>query len=995
VDDGLPSNQVNCLYQDSIGRLWIGTDAGIAIFDGTSFEIINKQEGLASNDVRAITQDERGNFWFACYDGGLTKFDGKKFVSYTKENGLHGNFIRRLYYSKTYKTLFVGANDGFYTYKGGRFEYFGKANGKLSQDCIVLGFLEGRDFIYVLPFKYNLMKYYPATETVSIVKDDPIDTLTWRNITSVFVTSKGDTIWGNRFNVVGRNGMKRLQTKNRGNVYNMCEDSQGNAWFPIFGSVNYGILRYDGVNLENLSSSFGLDDIKLNYVAFDKNTSTLWLATDRKGLIKVPRNSFIQFELSKIAPGAHEFRKLYDFNGIKHIVFKDQVVRMTPDGSVNSIPVSFITQYPPLKRVLDKLPVDSRWHKPEFNEMAKDTAGNLWLGSAKGIFRLSTDERQITHSIVFDKYFRWGTIAFDSNDDLYNWGYWEDTLAIIRQPNQFPTPDFSKYTMADVSLPREITRMLPVGKGMLFSSLYGGLFLSDSKSFTHLNKTCPTLSDHVSDICQDLNGNIVYCTNTGEIGIGSLPDGTFNLKYHLDSLNPVYGRNFIWLVCDKKNNLYVGTNKGMLLVNLPKLYSDGTRETRFFTNAEGYSDYSVTSPIVDVGGNVWVASQNTLIKIDTKSIISSTAGKSIIVLTSLETTDSTYCFSSIPDAVVPAQNETGWVFPYHSNNLTFHFNCVNLLNPDKDQFSIKLDGFDKSFKNIGSDRKITYTNLPAGRYTFQVRVYNLNTLQEQTQTIFKFKIKTPYWQTWWFIAVCFAILVGMAILFYYWRLNRVRKAALTKLEIAELEMQALQSQMNPHFIFNVFNSLQRYILERDAHKGVRLLSDFSNMIRQTFTLSSKKVITLQEEITYLNSYLKLEQERFVGKFQFEIVADPDLILSETMLPSMLIQPLVENAVKHGLSPMEGTNGLLKVIFSKAGEKALKCIIEDNGIGLERSLAQKRETSTRLSKALSITQRRIELFSKTSKTGKYSVTMKDRGELSPKAPGTIVEIIMPI
>ena len=465
VDDGLPSNNVNCIYQDSIGRLWVGTDAGIGIFDGTTFEIISKKDGLASNDVRAITQDETGNFWFACYDGGLTKYDGKKFTSYTKENGLHGNFIRRLYYSKTFKTLFVGANDGFYTYKDSKFEFFGKANGKLPQDCIILGFLEGRGFIYVLPFKYNLMKYYPASKTISIVKDDPIDTLTWRNITSALVTSKGDTIWGNRFNVVGRNGMKRLQTKNRGNVYNMCEDNQGNVWFPIYGSVNYGILRYNGDSLEDLSSAFALDDTKLNFAVFDGNTSTLWLATDKKGLIKVPRNAFSLYELSKIASGAHEFRKLYDFNGIKHIVFKDQVIRLYPGGSANSIPIGFITQYSPLKRILDKLPVDSRWRKPEFNEMARDNNGNIWLGSAKGIFRLSADERQITCSIVFDKYFRWGMIAFDSNNDLYNWGYWDDTLAIIRQPKESANPNIEKYSMAQVDIPREITRMLPDRQG--------------------------------------------------------------------------------------------------------------------------------------------------------------------------------------------------------------------------------------------------------------------------------------------------------------------------------------------------------------------------------------------------------------------------------------------------------------------------------------------------------------------------------------------------
>ena len=433
----------------------------------------------------------------------------------------------------------------------------------------------------------------------------------------------------------------------------------------------------------------------------------------------------------------------------------------------------------------------------------------------------------------------------------------------------------------------------------------------------------------------------------------------------------------------------------MLVISLPKLYSNGTREIRFFSSAEGYADCSVTSPAVDDDGNVWAASQNNLVKIDTKSIETSSAGKSTIVLTSLETTDSTYRFSSIPGGRANEQDKTGWKLPYHSNSLTFHFNSINLLNPDKDQFAVKLDGFDKSFKNIGSDRKVTYTNLPAGSYRFQVKVYNLNTLQEQTQTLLEFRIKPPYWQTWWFIALCFVFLAGIAILFYYWRLKKVRKDSQIKLEMAELEMQALQSQMNPHFVFNVFNSLQRYILERDAHKGVKLLSDFSNMIRQTFSIASKKVITLQEEIAYLESYLKLEQERFAGKFQFEIIADPALNLSETMIPSMLIQPLVENAVKHGLSPLEGMDGMLRLLFSKSGQNTFRCVIEDNGIGLKRSLTQKRETSTRLSKALSITQRRIELFSKTSKTGHYSVAIKDRGELSPDENGTVVEIILPI
>ena len=86
INDGLPSNQVNCLYQDNIGRLWIGTDAGIGIFDGLNFSLIDRRDGLASNDIRAILQDEQGVFWFACYDGGLTRYDGVRFTSFSTKD---------------------------------------------------------------------------------------------------------------------------------------------------------------------------------------------------------------------------------------------------------------------------------------------------------------------------------------------------------------------------------------------------------------------------------------------------------------------------------------------------------------------------------------------------------------------------------------------------------------------------------------------------------------------------------------------------------------------------------------------------------------------------------------------------------------------------------------------------------------------------------------------------------------------------------------------
>ena len=995
IDDGLPSNQVNCLYQDSTGRLWIGTDAGIGVFDGTNFKIISKRDGLASNDVRAITRDESGNFWFACYDGGLTKYDGKRFTNYTTKDGFHSNFIRRLYFSKTYKTLFIGANDGFYTLKDGKFEFYGKANGKLEEEHEILWFLEAKGFVYVFPFKDYLLKFYPKTKELKQCREPMDDGSSWVNSTSAVVTTTKDTVW-NEFTVTTQTGIKKFNTDKAGLAFNMCEDDAGNVWIPVFGTILSGLYRYNGEAIENYTNKFGLDDIKLNFVLFDKKSGLLWMASEKNGLIAYPKPLFSVIPRTTYLQGKHDFHKLQYFNGIRYVVYQDIIVKLLPNGTKETIPISLIESYKPVKDYIRTLPaIYISWRTPQFNEIAQNKDGNLWLSTTAGFFKLDSENKRIAQYIIPKTHFRYGSVAFNGRNELFNWGYWHDTLSIFRQPDNKADPLMQQFSSAKYNLPKEITRMLPFGDKMLLSSHYGGLYLYDNKTFVHLNKTCPGLSDNVSDICQDLNGNIVYCTNTGEIGIGNIKDGRFVLKYKLDSLNESYGKNFIWLICDKANNLYVGTNRGLLLVNLPKLFANGARNIRFYSASEGYTDYSVDSPIPDDDGNVWIASPNNLVKIDAKAITTGVLTKSAVVLNRVETTDSVYVNDDGLGTAGWASGNSGWKFPYRSNNFTFHFNSINLLDADKDVFSVKLEGFDKSFKEPGSERKVTYTNLPPGNYRLLVNVHNLNSQQSQTQCLFEFIVNAPYWQTWWFYVCLSLLLVALLWVVYYTREQRLKKETLAKLENAELEMQALQSQMNPHFVFNVMNSLQRYILERDAHKGVKLLSDFSSMIRQTFSLASKKIITLQEEITYLESYLTLEQERFAHKFQYEITASSELNLTDTMIPSMLIQPMVENAVKHGLSPLESTDGMLTVRFSIKDVQSLQCIIEDNGIGLERSLALKKDNTTHLSKALGITRRRIELLSSFAKNGKYIVTVIDRSSLQASLKGPVVEIILPI
>ena len=153
-------------------------------------------------------------------------------------------------------------------------------------------------------------------------------------------------------------------------------------------------------------------------------------------------------------------------------------------------------------------------------------------------------------------------------------------------------------------------------------------------------------------------------------------------------------------------------------------------------------------------------------------------------------------------------------------------------------------------------------------------------------------------------------------------------------QLAEAQLSALQTQMNPHFIFNALNSIKRMILDEENQKASRYMSKFGLMIRLTLNHSKEIFVTLRETIEYLRTYLEMEQLRFDDSFTYCIKADDDLDEEDTMIPSLMIQPLVENAIWHGLMHVEGEKKIM-INFSQLDDKII-CTIEDNGIGIRQS-----------------------------------------------------------
>jgi len=208
-------------------------------------------------------------------------------------------------------------------------------------------------------------------------------------------------------------------------------------------------------------------------------------------------------------------------------------------------------------------------------------------------------------------------------------------------------------------------------------------------------------------------------------------------------------------------------------------------------------------------------------------------------------------------------------------------------------------------------------------------------------------------------------------------------------------MQVLRSQMNPHFIFNCLNSIQQYIFDQDMFNANKYITGFARLIRATLHNSSKTFISLSDEISYLSTYLSLEKYRFKDKMDYSIEVERSLQeqMEEINIPPMLIQPYVENCMRHGLRHRSDKGGFILIRVIQEGDK-LAFVIEDNGIGRERAARYKtREHIEYQSRGMSLTADRIRLINAVNKES-IGVEVIDLKNEQDEASGTRVIIRFP-
>ena len=327
------------------------------------------------------------------------------------------------------------------------------------------------------------------------------------------------------------------------------------------------------------------------------------------------------------------------------------------------------------------------------------------------------------------------------------------------------------------------------------------------------------------------------------------------------------------------------------------------------------------------------------------------------------------------------------------NNLIVNLASINYDDAYQQQFAYRLvnDG-SEDWQMMGSQRNIILTNLPPGKHKLMVKVFvKNNSWPEQMKEILIY-VRPPFWKTNWFISLIIALSLTVLYFLYKTNIRRIRQKANVDKQLAKLEMKGLHAQMNPHFMFNSLNSIREMILNNENKEASHYLSEFAHLVRTTLEHSSYAWISLRKTLMQLEPYIEMEKLRN-SLFTSELNVDSDLDLDETLLPPMLIQPFIENAIWHGVSPGK-KNIHVKIEFKKQGDM-LVAIIDDNGIGVNQALKDKAQRGEpHRSVGISNINQRITLLNE-KYSMQCSLEIKDKTELGTGERGTLVTLQLPL
>lgn len=412
-----------------------------------------------------------------------------------------------------------------------------------------------------------------------------------------------------------------------------------------------------------------------------------------------------------------------------------------------------------------------------------------------------------------------------------------------------------------------------------------------------------------------------------------------------------------------ENDLWICSDKGI------QKYNTLTKTFLNISAIDGFENYDITDLDI-IKNKLYISSKKGLFIIDTKSCFKKIAPPKIYF------TDFT-----IQDKSVALRSN--YSLAYDKNAIKIAFNVNGFKSSENCNYSYRLKGFDDIWTVLenGIDF-VRFSSLPPGNYVFEVKAKYLNGITSKPIQL-TLSIKKPFWQTWWFYVLFSVIVLVVFWMYFKRRFTRLENEKTILLEKAQVDneliyyqLENLRSQMNPHFIFNALNSIQEYIVTNEKANASVYLVKFSKLIRLYLEHSRESEVPLEEEIKALQFYLELEKDRFEDTLNFTIYKDENINAKTTKVPSLFIQPYVENAIKHGLLHKKADRNVSISFTLNINKSELICVVEDNGVGREASAEiNKNRREYHKSFATSANQKRVELINKT-RIKRISVSTQD-------------------
>jgi len=982
--DGLPSLEIYDIIQDQQGYIWIGTDKGLCRYDGTDFKMY-KNQSQKGQSVSNFYIDAKGRLWAQNFSSQLFFIGGDSLHYFSPCNHLPPNTYITDYHVNAYQQVIISSSYGdcwynkqtktwvkFLTYKDIHRHWHGSIN--TDHQGQIWGVSGRTDLLSKIPSdsltkETALIPFYFSPRCFC---QDGNDTLCYNTValfgnkerTLLMGTQKNKKPWDvfeyqsqqDTFTPLSKISQ---QLKDYGHIpIGKLIDTKNQLWLGTGGG---GVLVFDLKEQEQLFQTPILQGKYVSSIIQDLE-GNYWISTLKSGLFMLP-NPNINYYQKDNSPIPDE--------RINALAIKGQQLLV---GTQNKYLLEIDSKQ---KRIVQQ----KQYSKLDFFEyLYWDSISNTLIHTSGAI----TAKGELTRlSAPFINIKR--IIAYGQHYLIMNTG---THFIIGERPNAPPLQldNFLPVKLSTITsnLPHIIPKahlsiLGPRIKTVHASHKKDKVWISTANGLSVYSPNHPPKTIEAGPNNKAIIGTAIVQTPDGKIWVGTAGDGLYTIKDYqiVRHYTPKDGllSNFCSNLFVDGQQLWIGTDKGI------QCFDPQKESWRNFDRSDGLL-YDEIYAIRVIGQEVWAASTKGLINFN-KNIPSQNPTTPPIYITHLQ-------INERDTTIYPS-----YQLPYSQNTLKITFKGLSYKSSKNIRYKYRLKGLsDKWIYSDNYNNNALYQSLPHGTYTFEVACINEDGVQSKQVATIQFEIQPAYWQTWWFWSLILLASLGFVAAIVWWQFRIYKNKQDLLHQMNQLKMQALQTQMNPHFIFNVFSSIQELVFDEKNEQALRYIARFAKLIRFIFEKSNDLAIPVREEIKFIKLYLELERLRFEQKIDIQLDIAPELVDSENLVPPLLIQPIIENSFKHGLMHKE-QDGILTIRLAPKNE-GLQCLVRDNGVG--RAKAQeytqwKEKGMAKRSSGLSITQKRLEILSaETQQEALFKIT--DLFDDQKQAAGTQTDLWIP-